>query len=48
MSSADTFLATKSRDGKIMRATLGNLSITTPRMGKTHEQYHTLLGLAPG
>jgi hypothetical protein len=48
MSSADASFVTKTNDGMIMRATLGNFTVTTPQMGRTHEQYHTLLGLAPG
>jgi hypothetical protein len=49
MSSANASYSTKSSDGtKVLRASLGNLSVTTPFMGETHAKYHTILGLSPG
>ena len=48
MSSARTSYVTKANDGMVLRASLGNISISTPDMGRTHQNYRTLLGLSPG
>ena len=48
MSSASTSYVTKANDGMVLRASLGNIRISTPDMGRTHQNYRTLLGLSPG
>ncbi|KAL7576943.1 hypothetical protein ACA910_006700 [Epithemia clementina (nom. ined.)] len=48
MSSANASLVTKGSDDMIMRASLGNISITTPNLGRTNSKYRTLLGISPG
>ena len=48
MSSAFLSHASNDSENMITRATLGNISVSTPPLGRTQSQYHTLLGLSPG